>query len=218
MTRFCVRNARRRELLLASVASLVAFASVRTRGASIAIRHERPVRVRLDTSAGPIDISVDVDRAPQSAGDFLRYVDQGRFAGGAFYRVVRSGNDTSSVPISVIQGGVRDPTGSLPPVAHEPTSVTGLRHTDGVISLARDAPGTGSASAFFICIGDQPELDFGGRRQPDRQGFAAFGRVTHGMPIVKRIWQMTVRAADVLDPMVGQQLVVPVHFRSIGRL
>lgn len=218
MTPSRVRNARRREVLLASVASLAALATTRVRGASTATVHGTVVPVRLDTCVGSIELSVDVGRAPLSAGDFLRYVDQGRFAGSAFYRAVRPGNDFSSAPIAVIQGGVQDAAKALPPVPHEPTSVTGLRHTDGVISLARDAPGTGSAAAFFICIGDQPELDFGGRRQPDGQGFAAFGRVTRGMPIVRRIWQMTVRAADARDPMAGQLLAVPVRFRSVRRL
>jgi peptidyl-prolyl cis-trans isomerase A (cyclophilin A) len=147
------------------------------------------VRVSLVTAPGAIEVAVDLAHAPISAGDFLRYVDRGLFNGAAFYRTVRPDNDTNPVKIDVIQGGLMDEKKLLPPIPHEPTNRTGLHHRNGTISIARDAPGTGTAGAFFICIGDQPELDFGGRRNPDRQGFAAFGQVVRGMDVVRAIWR-----------------------------
>lgn len=147
------------------------------------------VRVILTTALGAIEVAVDLAHAPISAGDFLRYVDGGLFNGAAFYRTVRPDNDTNPVKIDVIQGGLMDEKRLLPPIPHEPTNRTGLHHRNGTISIARDAPGTGTAGAFFICIGDQPELDFGGRRNPDRQGFAAFGQVVRGMDVVRAIWK-----------------------------
>lgn len=134
-------------------------------------------------------VAADLTHAPISAGDFLKYVDRGLFNGAAFYRTVRPDNDTNPVKIDVIQGGLMDEKKLLPPIRHEPTNRTGLHHRDGTISIARDAPGTGTAGAFFICIGDQPELDFGGRRNPDGQGFAAFGQVVRGMEVVRAIWK-----------------------------
>lgn len=147
------------------------------------------VLVILATALGAIEVAVDPVHAPLSAGDFLKYVDRGLFNGAAFYRTVRPDNDANPVKIDVIQGGLMDEKRLLPPIPHEPTNRTGLHHRDGTISIARDAPGTGTAGAFFICIGDQPELDFGGRRNPDRQGFAAFGQVVRGMDAVRAIWK-----------------------------
>jgi len=146
-------------------------------------------RVVLTTALGAIVVAADLTHAPISAGDFLKYVDRGLFNRAAFYRTVRPDNDTNPVKIDVIQGGLMDEKKLLPPIRHEPTNRTGLHHRDGTISIARDAPGTGTAGAFFICIGDQPELDFGGRRNPDGQGFAAFGQVVRGMDVVRAIWK-----------------------------
>jgi peptidyl-prolyl cis-trans isomerase A (cyclophilin A) len=145
----------------------------------------RSCRVVIDTALGPIGVLLDLGRAPISAGDFLKYVDRGLYAGGAFYRTVRPDDDPKPIKIEVVQGGLTDDGKYLDPIAHEPTSLTGLRHRNGTISIARDAVGTGTAGAFFICIGDQPELDFGGRRNPDGQGFAAFGHVTSGMKLIR---------------------------------
>ena len=144
-------------------------------------------RVRITTELGSFTVEVYPDRAPLTANDFLAYVDQGYLNGSSVYRIVSMGNQPDTVPakIEVIQFGLKD--APLPPVPHEPTTKTGLHHKDGTLSLARLAPGTGS-SAFFICIGDQPELDFGGKRNPDGQGFAAFGQVVDGMDVVRRIF------------------------------
>jgi peptidyl-prolyl cis-trans isomerase A (cyclophilin A) len=176
------------------------------------------VIVILETELGDIEVSVDLDKAPVSAGDFLAYVDKGLYAGAAFYRTVMPGNDNGSPVISVIQGGVVEPERALPPVRHETTEETGLRHLDGTISLARSEPGTGGGSAFFICIGEQPSLDFGGRRNPDGQGFAAFGQVTRGMDVVHAIHQREANGESDSDYTAGQILTDPVNITSARRV
>lgn len=149
--------------------------------------------VVITTSAGEITATIDTVRAPISGANFMKLVDAGIYNTGAtFYRVVRPDNQPENdVKIDVIQGGLHNDSlvGSLTPIAHETTEATGLKHLDGTLSMARSEPGSAS-SEFFICIGDQPQLDFNGKRNPDGQGFAAFGRVTDGMDIVRRIQQM----------------------------
>jgi peptidyl-prolyl cis-trans isomerase A (cyclophilin A) len=174
------------------------------------------VRVMLTTALGAIGVAVDLARAPISAGDFLKYVDRGLFDGSAFYRTVRPDNDINPVKIDVIQGGVVNDKKLLPPIPHEPTNKTGIDHRNGTISTARDQPGTGSAGAFFICIGDQPQLDFGGRRNPDGQGFAAFGRVVHGMQVVRAIWKSKTAPAD--GGMGAQKLTPPIEILTARRI
>jgi peptidyl-prolyl cis-trans isomerase A (cyclophilin A) len=182
------------------------------------IRNPRPheVRVKLTTALGDIEVAVDPVHAPISAGDFLKYVDRRLFDGGAFYRTVRPDNDINPVKIDVIQGGLLNDRKLLPPIPHEPTNKTGIHHRNGTISTARDKPGTGSAAAFFICIGAQPELDFGGRRNPDRQGFAAFGRVVHGMDVVRAIWKSKTAPPD--GGMGGQKLMPPIGILTARRI
>ena len=121
--------------------------------------------------------------------NFLRYVDGGFFAGGRFHRTVTPDNQPrDSVRIEVIQGSTRTmrPDSSFPPIALEKTGTTGLRHVDGTISMARGGPNS-ATSSFFLTIGAQPSLDEGGHRNLDLQGFAAFGRVTAGMDVVRAI-------------------------------
>lgn len=184
---------------------------------SAAADAKAPVVVTLDTEAGEIDVEVFTKEAPLSAGDFLRYVDGGLYDGAAFYRVVRTDNDHGNPKIEVIQGGLLDDNKALSPVAHETTRDTGLKHSDGTISLARGAPGTGSGAAFFICIGDQPALDFGGMRNPDGQGFAAFGRVVRGMDVVRKIHEMRSDGPSESEYMKGQMLPEPVAIRRAYR-
>ncbi len=146
----------------------------------------------LLTPFGEIHVRVDLEAAPVTAANFLAYVDGGHLDGTSFYRLVRNDNQPSGAApkIEVIQFGLPMVdgiySGPLPCIAHEPTNVTGLTHRDGTISMARMEPGT-AGSGFFICVGDQPELDFGGRRQPDGLGFAAFGQVEAGMGVVRAI-------------------------------
>jgi peptidyl-prolyl cis-trans isomerase A (cyclophilin A) len=145
--------------------------------------------VVFETDKGSIEIEVDIARAPLSAANFLKYVEGGFYDGGAINRAVRPDNTVRhDVPIQVIQfqmvrGRQRE---QFPPVPLERTSVTGLKHVDGAVSMARNGPDTATAS-FSIVIGDQPEMDFGGKRNPDGQGFAVFGRVVKGMEVVKAI-------------------------------
>jgi len=163
--------------------------------------------VRLVTPYGAILIEIETSRAPLSAGAFLACVNTGAYGGGSFTRIVRPDNDHGYPIISVVQGAAK-PVIKAPPVAHEPTSLTGLKHLDGTISLPRDAVGTATGAEFFICIGDQPALDFGAKRNPDGQGFAAFGQVSAGMEIVRRIWGLGA-AASSPDPYTAGQLLNP---------
>jgi peptidyl-prolyl cis-trans isomerase A (cyclophilin A) len=166
-------------------------------------------RVIIETDLGNIEVEIDTVHAPHTAANFLRYVDLGFYRFGRFHRTVRADNQPDSkVKIAVVQAGldsfrVKD----FPPIKLERTSVTKLQHKDGTISMARDGPDTGT-SDFFICVGDQPALDYGGKRNPDGQGFAAFGRVVLGMDVVRRI-----NAA----PAKGQTLRPAVPIRNIVR-
>jgi peptidyl-prolyl cis-trans isomerase A (cyclophilin A) len=150
------------------------------------------VAVVIETSAGKIEVAIDPVHAPITAANFLRYVDAGMYDGGRFHRAVRKDNQArKDVLIEVIQGG-RDPAlaktaRGFGPIPLERTSVTTLTHVDGAISMARGNTADSGASDFFLCVGPQPALDFGGARAGDGQGFAAFGRVTSGMDVVRKI-------------------------------
>jgi len=166
-------------------------------------------RVIIQTELGDIEVDIDSIHAPITAANFLRYVDLGFYRVGRFHRTVRADNQpTSKVKIAVVQAGldslrVKD----FPPIPLERTKVTGIKHTDGAISMARDGPNT-ATSDFFICVGDQPSLDYGGKRNPDGQGFAAFGHVVLGMDIVRKIHQA---------PAEGQRLEPPIRIDDIVR-
>lgn len=147
--------------------------------------------VKIKTNFGDIEIELYPDKAPNSVSAFLSFVDSGIYKGGSFYRVLKEENQPSAAfKTELIQGGIWQTNYkkgiALPHVPHENTNITGLSHTDGTISLARTAPGTAS-SEFFICVGDQHAYDYGGRANPDGQGYAAFGKVFKGMEIVKEI-------------------------------
>ena len=168
-------------------------------------------RILMETEMGEITLELYPDKAPVTAENFLTYVEENRFEGAVFYRIVRSDNQPDdSIRIAVIQGGLYEDNrpAMLSPIAHETTGQTGILHKDGVISMARWHPGT-ATSEFFICVGDQPELDFNGRRNPDAQGFAAFGKVLSGMDVVKKIHQL---------PVEGQYLDPTVKILSVSRL
>jgi peptidyl-prolyl cis-trans isomerase A (cyclophilin A) len=168
-------------------------------------------RVLIKTEVGEIEVEIDSVRAPVTAANFLKYVDGNFYNGGRFHRTVRADNQPNdTIRIAVIQaaGNRERAREQLPPISLERTSITGLRHLDGAISMARAGPDT-ATSSFFICIGDQPSLDFGGRRNPDGQGFAVFGRVQRGMDVVKAIQQ---RSAN------GQNLTPPVQILEVRRV
>lgn len=178
---------------------------------------EATVRVTMTTSQGDIAIDLYLDKAPITAGNFLRLVDGGHLQGGSFYRVVSYENDNGNPKIEVIQGGLGGESESpFGPIEHETTEQTGILHEDGVISMARGDVGTAS-SEFFICIGNQPGLDYGNLRNPDQQGFAAFGRVVSGMDVVKRINTLPADAPSESDYTRGQILSNPVDILSVRR-
>ena len=161
-----------------------------------------PVRVRVQTELGDIVLEVDTVHAPNTSENFLRYLKAGHYDGGTFHRKVKMDNQPDSpVKIEVIQAGVNPDHAKdgFPAIPIERTNATGLRHTDGVISMARGQPDS-ATSGWFVCINDQPSLDFGGGRNPDGPGFAAFGRVVQGMDVVRKIQQSSNTNAQVLTP------------------
>lgn len=167
-------------------------------------------RVALRTDMGLLVVELENAKAPRTAANFLKHVEARRYDGTAFHRTVTPANQPDHpVKIQVVQGGeLPAGTPGVTPIPLEPTSTTGLRHEDGTLSMARDAPDTATTS-FFICLGPQPELDFGGKRNPDGQGFAAFGRVVVGLDVVRKI-----QAA----PVEGQTLVPPVKIHYATRV
>ncbi len=170
---------------------------------SVGAQGTAPVRgVLIETDHGTIEVEIDTANAPMTSANFLEYVDGGFYDGGQFHRTVTMENQPDNdVRIGVIQASInaerRDD--QSPSIALERTNVTGLRHTDGAISMARGGPDT-ATSSFFFCINDQPSLDFGGDRNPDGQGFAAFGRVVSGMDVVRTIQRQPVEAQTLTPP------------------
>lgn len=180
-------------------------------GAGAARAQKGIVRVVIETEVGAVTAELDSARAPATVANFLRYVDGGFYSGGRFHRTVRADNQPrDSVRIAVIQGGADPARGSssFPPIALEPTSVTGMRHVNGTLSMARGGPNS-ATSDFFICVGPQPALDFGGHRNLDGQGFAAFGRVTKGMKVVRAIQ---------VAPAEAQKLAPPIKILGVRRI
>jgi peptidyl-prolyl cis-trans isomerase A (cyclophilin A) len=174
------------------------------------------VRVTMATSLGEIELELYPEKAPVTVENFLRLVDGGHLDGGTFYRVVSPENDNGSPVISVIQGGIGDAESPFPPIAHETTAATGMPHLDGSISMARAEVGT-ATTEIFICIGDQPALDFGGTRNADEQGFAVFGQVVSGMDVVRAIHESPADAPTDDAYVQGQILEEPVVISEISR-
>ncbi|MBF9152662.1 peptidylprolyl isomerase [Novosphingobium jiangmenense] len=220
----------RRLALLAPVAfALIAAAPVKKRVAPprpVAPTYPVPsttplpdkVRVALETEAGRIIVEVDVKHAPASATNFVRYAETKRFDGTAFYRAMHL--NWGEQPNGLIQAGTRgDPRRNLPPIAHEPTNVTGILHKAGTLSMARYAPGTATGD-FSIMVSDQPGLD----AQPDsadpeaKAGYAAFGQVVEGMDVVKAIFAAPISETEGEGIMRGQILAKPVKIITACRL
>lgn len=172
------------------------------------------VRVTLTTAEGPIVLELEKERAPLTTANFLRYVDQKRLDGAVFYRAMKSMADGS---YGLIQGGIQnDPKRILPPVVHEPTSKTGLSHTEGAISMARAEPGSARAE-FFIIVGNLNALDANPAQKGDNLGYAVFGHVAEGMDVVKKILLNPVSATAGAAVMKGQILEVPVKIATARR-
>ena len=195
------------------VASAVVIAFL----SSMAMADDATVRTIMSTDMGDIEIDVFVDKAPISATNFLQLVDGGHLDGGTFYRVVNYSNDKGSPKIEVIQGGLNTDEGPFPPIDHETTEQTGVLHTDGVISMARGDVGT-ATTEFFIVIGEQPALDYAEVRNPDKQGFAAFGKVVSGMDVVRAINESPADGPSESDYTKGQILTEPVEIISVKRV
>lgn len=171
------------------------------------------VPVVITTDAGTITVALDRAHAPLTTANFLRYVDAHRLDGTVFYRSMKLGPD-----LGVIQGGTRsDPKRVFPPVAHEPTTQTGLHHIDGTISMPRYAPGTATGD-FFITVGAIPSLDADPAKPGDNQGFAAFGHVTAGMDVVHRILDDPTSPTEGEGVMKGQMLSPTVRIVSVRRV
>jgi peptidyl-prolyl cis-trans isomerase A (cyclophilin A) len=179
----------------------------------------KPVRVRVQTELGDIVVEVDQAKAPVTAANFLKYVDAGHYNGGVFHRTVKMDNQPeSTVKIEVIQAGVNPDLAKqgFPPLALERTSVTGILHRDGVVSMARGTPDS-ATSGWFVCINDQPSLDFGGKRNPDGQGFGAFGRVVSGMDVVRKI-QAAPSSTNRTTNTEAQRLTPPIKIVKAARV
>ncbi|MEP7138773.1 MAG: peptidylprolyl isomerase [Caldimonas sp.] len=180
---------------------------------SIAAPRDGVVRTRVDTELGVFVVEVNSAVAPVTVANYLAYVDRKLLDRAVVYRIVTPANQPPATrhSIEVVQWGLDssdDESSPLPPIVHESTRATGLRHLDGTLSMARSLPGTAS-SEFFICIGDQPALDFGGGRNPDGQGFAAFGRVVDGMDVVRALYAKGEAA---------QRLSRSIRIRSVRRI
>ncbi len=170
--------------------------------------------VRLETAAGPIVIALEVERAPITSANFLKYVDQKKFDGATFYRALTF---PGRPDLGLVQGGAKsDPKRLLPPIAHEPTTKTGLSHTEGAVSMARGAVGSAQGD-FFIILGNLNSLDANPSAPGDNQGFAVFGRVVEGMDAVKTILAAPVSATEGVGAMKGQMIAQPIPIKSARR-
>jgi peptidyl-prolyl cis-trans isomerase A (cyclophilin A) len=171
--------------------------------------------VRVETSLGNIDIAVDGEHAPVTAANFLKYVDRGFYNGGRFHRATRPDNYVPQLPerppFQIIQADINSDRvkDKFSPIRLERTTETGLKHRLGTISMPRGENADSATAGFVICLEDTPSLDFGSKRYPDGQGFAAFGRVVKGMDVVRRIHS---------QPVKGQSLEPPVTITRIYRL
>jgi peptidyl-prolyl cis-trans isomerase A (cyclophilin A) len=176
------------------------------------------VRVAMTTELGTITLDLDAKNAPATTRNFVRYVDQRRFDGIVFYRVMRLA--WGQQPNGLIQAGTRgDPRKTLPPIAHEPTSQTGIKHTVGAISMARNAPGT-AAGDFSILLSDLVGLDANPDSPTDdgKAGFAAFGHVVEGMDVVRKIYDAPLSPTLGEGVLKGQMIEKPVRVLTVRRM
>jgi len=205
-----MENKKMKRMLFAILPFLLVVTAVVALSFAQLCRDSMAVTVLIETELGDIEVEVQSSRAPITAANFLKYGDGKYYDGGAFFRTVKFDNQPDNkVLIEVIQGGIYPEMEKdvFPPIKLERTNLTGLRHKDGTISMARNGPDTATHS-FFICLGDQPSLDYGGQRNPDGQGFAAFGRVIKGMEVVKKIQTA---------PSEAQRLTPPIKILKVRR-
>jgi peptidyl-prolyl cis-trans isomerase A (cyclophilin A) len=181
------------------------------------------VLARIETALGNIDVAVDTKHAPLTANNFLKYVDAGLYDGGRFHRATRPDNYVPQLPdrppFQIVQADINPQRSSskFPAIPLERTTETGVTHTAGALSMPRGAAVDSATSGFVICLEDTPSLDFGSKRYPDGQGFAAFGRVVKGLDVVRRIQQQPTNK-DADTPMGRQTLLPPVTIARIARV
>jgi len=181
------------------------------------------VPIVIETEFGVIEAVLDDQKAPVTVVNFLKYVEAGHYTGGQFFRTVRTSPDNQpkvAVKIDVVQAGVNPELEkkAFPPFKLERTKDTGLKHIDGALSMPRTTPDS-ATSGFSICFGNQPNMDFGGMRNADGQGFAVFGHVTSGMDVARKIHGSPAGPNDTAEPvaMGDQRLTPPVKILSIHR-
>ncbi|WP_339717717.1 peptidylprolyl isomerase [Cyclobacterium amurskyense] len=176
---------------------------------SVSIHAQHIEKYQIVTEAGNIEVEVYPEKAPVTVENFRAYINSGAYHKSSFFRVCTPENEADrKIKIEVIQGGNVADSLLLPAIAIETTKFTGLKHKNGTLSMARIGPNT-AQSSFFICINDQPELDFKGGRNPDGFGFAAFGQVTKGMDVVKKI-----QSGEETE----QYLIKPIEIISIAQI
>ena len=175
----------------------------------ISCQTKNTIHCEIKTTQGSIIIELYPDKAPITVANFMTYINKGIYTNSSFFRVCNLENEADrTIKIEVIQGGFDNETNDLSPIVLETTKQTGIKHLNGTISMERDEPNS-ATNSFFICIGDQPSLDFGGKRNPDRQGFAAFGKVVKGMDIILKIQK---------QPDSLQYLLQPITIESIKQI
>jgi peptidyl-prolyl cis-trans isomerase A (cyclophilin A) len=181
------------------------------------------VLVRVETPLGNIDLAVDTQHAPATAGNFLKYVDAKLYDGGRFHRATRPDNYVPQLPdrppFQIVQADINPErsTERFAAIPLERTTTTNLAHKAGTLSMPRGAAADSATSGFVICLEDTPSLDFGSKRYPDGQGFAAFGRVVNGLDVVRRIQQQPTNK-DADTPMGRQTLTSPVTITRVSRI
>jgi peptidyl-prolyl cis-trans isomerase A (cyclophilin A) len=167
---------------------------------TINISSQQTVKTIINTSEGIIKVELYSDKAPVTVANFLEYVSNNLYNNTSFFRVCTPNNEADrTIKIEVIQGGDIPKELLFPPIQLETTKQTGIKHLSGTISMARDTPNS-AQSSFFICINNQPELDYKGKRNPDGQGFAAFGKVIEGMDVVLKIQSLNNKNQLLLNP------------------
>lgn len=204
---FCVRKL---SPVFYIIAALLLYAAMQGCGAEK--KYDNPVIV-IETKFGDIKVELYPQKAPVTVAAFLHNIDSGYFKQTSFYRILRRDNQVTGAPHSyLIQGGVwqakPESKEKFTHIPHETTAKTGILHKRGIISMARNEPGTAS-SEFFICVEDEPGFDYGGANNHDGQGYAAFGKVVEGMDVVDRIHR---------QPEIEQRFAPPVTILNIRRL
>ncbi|HEX7884761.1 MAG TPA: peptidylprolyl isomerase [Phenylobacterium sp.] len=211
----------RRTLIALAAAALATAVQAQPVPAPAAAPNAAPAkpnpRVRIETPQGAIVVELYRDKAPITVANYLKYVDRGLFNGATFYRASRPPG-YAATDYGSIQGGLQnDPKKVLPPIAHESTIKTGLKHGDGTISMGRHAPGTAQAD-WFITLGDMSYLDADPKNPKGAPGFAAFGQVVEGLDVVRKIIALPVDPNRGEGAMKGEMLRQPVRITRVSRV